>query len=107
MHWSHRNRKKTPNGARQLQAEVGACRENTLPVGRLRETRVSLLAPASVRVPVFENVDCTASVRRILAVLTRSSGQVRMAQPEIQIEVALTSYRGRTRVKRVRESFSG
>jgi hypothetical protein len=57
-----------------VRAEAGACRENTLPIGRFRETRVSPLAAATVRVPVFENVDCMASVRRILAVLTALRG---------------------------------
>lgn len=74
MHWSHRHRKKTPNGASELRAEVGACRENTLPIGRFRETGVSPLAAARARVSVFENVDCTASARRILAVLTALRG---------------------------------
>jgi hypothetical protein len=104
---SHRTRRKTPNGVLELQAEVGACRESTLPIGRFRETRISPLAPARARVPVFENVDCTASVRRILVVLTRSSGRLRTTQPEISTGAALTSGRGGMRVKRVRESFSG
>jgi len=91
----------------RVRAEVGACRENALPIGRFRETRVSPLAPARARVPVFENVDCTASVRRILVDLTCSSGRVRTTQPEISTEAALTRGRGQKRVKRVRESFSG
>lgn len=81
-------------------AEAGACRESALPVGRRGN---SLARPSRERrVPVSENVDCTASVRRIFAAPPLPSGAPGRLSPNPGRGIRDES-RGGVRVKRVRE----